>query len=645
MTRSAARLTAPLKAWIRRVFGQYLAPFIERTPAAELIRQSARRHWKLLLISLVAGLLGSLSEGATLGVIFLAVRLMTGGSSATTTGLPLMERLPWLQGPLQALAGWSPAMLFVLLLAIATGLQLLFSVCVYINSVASGYLGTRLNREVTGLLNRRILSLSFACASRYRVGDLLNYAGGGGATVQQQIGLANGLIVNSLQLLVYLAVLIAISPWLLLTVLLLGWAVALVQKQLLPRIRLNAQAGLAIAVELSSRITENIQGLRLLHSSGNLADTASRYETLLAEDERVKRRSTRLESIIGPLSAVLPILVIALIASLGVVLFSVRASGVLPNLVTFVLALQRLNGRIGSLAAVATTYANSSASVGRLNAILSDDDKQFVRRGGQPFAGLNQSIRFEGVGLRYAPELAPALQVIDLEIPAGHTVALVGPSGAGKSSIADLLVGLYEPTLGKILVDGVDLRQLDLASWQRQLGVVSQDTFLFNDTIAGNIAFGMPHASRAEVQSAAELAQAAGFISALPAGYDTLIGERGYRLSGGQRQRISLARAILRQPQLLILDEATSALDTQSERLVQQAIERFERGHTVLVIAHRLSTIVRADEILVLDHGRVLERGSHASLLDLGGLYAQLWSQQSHQDLPGQPTAPKPAQR
>jgi ATP-binding cassette subfamily B protein/subfamily B ATP-binding cassette protein MsbA len=208
-------------------------------------------------------------------------------------------------------------------------------------------------------------------------------------------------------------------------------------------------------------------------------------------------------------------------------------------------------------------------------------------------------------------------------------LALVGPSGAGKSSIADLLVGLYAPTEGRILIDGVPMDQLDLTSWQRQLGVVSQDTFLFNATLAENIAFGTPRATRARIEAAAEAAQAAGFIEALPQGYDTLVGERGYRLSGGQRQRISLARAILREPELLILDEATSALDSQSERLVQEAIERFERNHTVLVIAHRLSTIVRADQILVLDRGRIKERGPHEALLAEEGLYAELWRQQA----------------
>jgi ATP-binding cassette subfamily B protein/subfamily B ATP-binding cassette protein MsbA len=208
-------------------------------------------------------------------------------------------------------------------------------------------------------------------------------------------------------------------------------------------------------------------------------------------------------------------------------------------------------------------------------------------------------------------------------------VALVGSSGAGKSSIADLLGGLYNPTKGEILIDDTPLERLDLISWQQRLGVVSQDTFMFNASIADNISFGSANATRAQILVAAEKAQAAGFISDLPDGFDTLIGERGYRLSGGQRQRLSLARAILRDPELLVLDEATSALDTQSERLVQQAIDQFERQHTVLVIAHRLSTIVKADLICVLDKGRIVEQGNHQTLLNIDGIYASLWRQQS----------------
>jgi ATP-binding cassette subfamily B protein/subfamily B ATP-binding cassette protein MsbA len=210
--------------------------------------------------------------------------------------------------------------------------------------------------------------------------------------------------------------------------------------------------------------------------------------------------------------------------------------------------------------------------------------------------------------------------------------------------LADLLVGLYEPTSGSIRIDGQNLNQMDLATWQQRIGVVSQDTFLMNTTIAGNIAYGQPAATREQIEAAAISAQAANFIHDLPEGYDTLIGERGYRLSGGQRQRISLARAILRNPDLLILDEATSALDTQSERLVQQAIERFEGHNTVLVIAHRLSTIVGADLICVMDRGQIIERGRHADLITAGGLYTQLWQLQASESPLNTSMLPLPCQ-
>jgi ATP-binding cassette subfamily B protein/subfamily B ATP-binding cassette protein MsbA len=340
--------------------------------------------------------------------------------------------------------------------------------------------------------------------------------------------------------------------------------------------------------------------------------------------------------VVTPFSSFLLILAIAMIAALSLLLFGGRSTGVLPSLVTFVLALQRLNTRLSGLANTANQLADNSGRLERLNAILSPAGKQLRRRGGTPFRALEQEIRFDSVGLSYGPELPPALNEISFTLPKGRMLALVGPSGAGKSSIADLLTGLYAPTDGRILIDGADLNSLDLPSWQQRLGVVSQDTFLFNATIAENISFGTPGASLKQIEAACQAAQAAGFIEALPQGYDTLIGERGYRLSGGQRQRLSLARAILRDPELLILDEATSALDSQSERLVQEAIERFERNHTVLVIAHRLSTIVKAHQVLVLDNSLLIERGTHHSLIADAGFYRSLWRQQMQQVIPTQ---------
>jgi subfamily B ATP-binding cassette protein MsbA len=248
-----------------------------------------------------------------------------------------------------------------------------------------------------------------------------------------------------------------------------------------------------------------------------------------------------------------------------------------------------------------------------------------------PFPGFREALRFERMGFAYQPG-SPVLEEIDLAVRPGEVVALVGPSGAGKSTLADLVPRFHDPTEGRVTLDGVDLRDLRLAELRGMLGIVTQETILFHDTVRNNIAYGLPDAPQAEVEAAARAANAHEFIAALPTGYDTVLGEKGTRLSGGQRQRIAIARALLRNPPLLILDEATSALDTESERLVQQAIDEVMEGRAVLVIAHRLSTVRRADQIVVLEGGRVVERGSHDELVSRNGLYRRLYDLQFASD-------------
>lgn len=606
----------------QRLIAPVLKPLTSPEPVARLIRQTARRQWKLLAVNLGGSLVEAASEGATLGVLYLAVKLLSGAPEAVWGA---QNRLAQLLHVDQL----TPSEAFLLLLAVAVLLQTMNALSRYGSAVANGYFAARCRAQITGLIHSQILRFSYSCASHYRVGDLTEYAAIGPRTVSEVIGLIGQLLMNGLLLLTYLVVLLSLSPWLLLAAALMAVLIGLVQKRLLPRLVHQAHALVQAQVGLSVRITEDIQALRLLHSSGMRLAADQELRSHLGELERVLRRTSRYDEIIGPLSSLLPILAIALIAGLSLLLFGARGSGVLPSLVTFVIALQRLNTRIAGVSSTLNGFARSSADLKRLNAILSPAGKQFCREGGVPFHGLQAQIRFEAVSLRYAPELPEALSEVSFTLPKGQMLALVGPSGAGKSSIADLLTGLYAPSGGRILIDGQPLEELELSSWQQRLGVVSQDTFLFNATIAENIAFGTPGASQAEIEAACQAAQAAGFIESLPEGYDTLIGERGYRLSGGQRQRLSLARAILRDPELLILDEATSALDSQSERLVQQALERLDRGHSLLVIAHRLSTIVRADQILVLEGGRVVQWGTHDTLLAERGLYQDLWQQQS----------------
>jgi len=253
------------------------------------------------------------------------------------------------------------------------------------------------------------------------------------------------------------------------------------------------------------------------------------------------------------------------------------------------------------------------------------------RPGAKPLEVKQGVVRFEDVHFSYIPE-RPILKGVSFEVPAGHTVAIVGPSGAGKSTISRMLFRFYEPTSGRILIDGQDIAEVQQASLRKVIGMVPQDTVLFNDTIGYNIQYGRWDATPEEVREAARLAQIDRFIGTLPEGYDTPVGERGLKLSGGEKQRVAIARTILKGPPILVLDEATSALDTFTEKEIQDALDRVSRGRTTLVIAHRLSTVIGADEILVLDHGRVVERGNHATLLAQGGVYASMWNRQREAD-------------
>ena len=247
--------------------------------------------------------------------------------------------------------------------------------------------------------------------------------------------------------------------------------------------------------------------------------------------------------------------------------------------------------------------------------------------GAKPLAVTAGNVRFDDVRFSYDPD-RPILKGLSFEVPAGKTVAIVGPSGAGKSTISRLLFRLYDISSGAITIDGQDIREVTQASLRAAIGMVPQDTVLFNDTIRYNIRYGRWDASDAEVEEAARLAQIDGFIRMSPKGYETQVGERGLKLSGGEKQRVAIARTILKAPPILVLDEATSALDSHTEHEIQEALERVSRNRTSLVIAHRLSTIVAADEIIVLDQGRIAERGTHGELLAKDGLYASMWNRQ-----------------
>ena len=590
------------------------------SPAYRLILATATRNWSLLAINLLTNLLGALLEGSTLGVIYLAISLLSESSQAQQQS-QLLEKLT-------SALPLSNGQMFLGLLGIAVLLQTLLALSNYANKVSAAYLSARAQPQVTGRVFEQIMSFSFACASHYKVGDLVMYANSAAGTVNKQIQFLNGLIVSLSFSIVYSIILVSLSPLLALVAVVLAVVIIFVQRKLIPHLRAVARQLNSAQVESAKRITENIQALRLLHTFGTQRGANEEVNSLLQEVQTQLEQRARVLYIPEPIFDILPILSLAVLAALAYGI-SDSPETILPILVTFLLSLQRLSIRVRGVAGAFTQMVDNSAQIQRLNSILETSDKQFALVGGEAFESLETDICFKEVSLSYTKDESFALQNLTFKIPRNHVTAFVGQSGAGKSSIVDLLIGLYQPSLGQITVNGKRLQHYNQSTWRQHIGVVSQDSFIFNSSILDNLRYGAPEATFEEVVTAAKAAQAHQFILDLPDAYETIVGERGYRLSGGQRQRLALARAILKQPEILILDEATSALDSESEKLIQQALAEFQRDRTVIVIAHRLSTITEADQILVFEEGRLIEKGNHRTLMQTQGRYAHYWSLQT----------------
>jgi subfamily B ATP-binding cassette protein MsbA len=439
------------------------------------------------------------------------------------------------------------------------------------------------------------------------------------------------IVTQSLQsaslVIVYIAILFSIS-----------WQLSLIALVILPLLGFSLQPMLKklrkgnlrrgnVHGEMTSVLQETISGIRLVKASGTEAYEEARFAEGSNKYALSSLKMTRLALVAPPVTEIIGTLIAVLILWIGA--WQVLRNGTMTGatLLAFLTLVLRLLQPLKQLSQMRTTAQSSLASAERLFEIL-DSPAEFQRdRGTREAAKFDRELKFEGVGFSYGD--APVLSNVDFSAKKGEVVALVGPSGSGKSTLVDLIPRFYEPTAGRILLDGIDTREIKLPALRSLTGIVSQETVLFHDTVRNNIAYGaMGKYTQAQIEEAARAANAHEFIAELPHGYETLLGERGTRLSGGQRQRLAIARALLTDPPILILDEATSALDTESERLVQEAVDRLLQGRTVFVIAHRLSTITHADQILVLDRGEIAERGTHAELLTRRGAYYRLYSLQ-----------------
>ena len=379
--------------------------------------------------------------------------------------------------------------------------------------------------------------------------------------------------------------------------------------------------------EITSLVQEVVSGIRLVKSYRAEPREAQRFSDRNGAFARGFVKVGRLAQLSGPVTETLGTFTAVAILWYGARLVLIEGSLAGSELIVFLLQVMRLLQPLKQLSQVPPAAQQSLASAERIFEILDAETETATDHGTIVAPTFNAEIRFENVTFAYDTN-GDALRDVSFAARKGEVVALVGASGAGKSTLVDLLPRFIAPTGGRITMDRVDLQNIRLDALRSLTGIVSQDTVLFNDTVRANVSFGRADATQAQLDAAARAANALTFIDALPEGWETNLGERGTRLSGGQRQRLAIARALLSDPPILILDEATSALDAESERLVQEAIDRLLQGRTVFVIAHRLSTIQHADRILVFDHGRLVEEGAHDALLASGGAYARLHAMQ-----------------
>ena len=375
--------------------------------------------------------------------------------------------------------------------------------------------------------------------------------------------------------------------------------------------------------ELTADTEENISGVRVVKAFAREAHQRARFERTVARVFDQSMVEARLQARYNPLIGFLPQIGLAAILLVGGrdVIHHQLSIGQFTAFYTYLLMLLSPMRTLGVSLGMAQ---RATASGARVFELLDRNPRLTAPAGAPPLPAGSGQVRFEGVTMRYAPGAPPALHDVDLEVPGGRTVALVGATGSGKTTLAALVARLYDPTDGRVLIDGADLREVDVASVRAAVAITGDDPFLFSTTVADNIAYARPQATRAQIEDAARRAQAHEFIERLPGGYETRVGERGLTVSGGQRQRIAIARAILADPRILILDDATSSVDATTERAIKLALAEVMAGRTTFIIAHRLSTIALADEIVVLEDGRVGDYGTHAELLERSSLYREI---------------------
>jgi ATP-binding cassette, subfamily B, bacterial MsbA len=578
----------------------------------------------MVLILMGCNLLGAILEGGSMGLLGVAVSVLLGEGEIPSGGI--LANLKSLIDPV--IAAYSQGGAFLILVGAAVVSQIARAAFFYVATTSEIVLATHVRRETQRKVTNHLMRMSYAMVTSQAAGSPANAIDQAqtAATLVRQVG---GAARASCMLVAYLVLIFTMSPLMAFLTTLVAIAIWLLMGLVSHRLRVLSDLSLKGRQRTFFWTWEFINAPRLLRVFNSTEYAAKLINA--ARDEQIlpERRSALIQAAINPAMEVLTIFSAGMVLILGYLFAGDSANSAIPAIFVYVLVFYRLKPNLHFFNNLRVQLGWLLPQLEMVQGFLNQKESRAAGKEKKRAASFSDEIRFDEVSFTYPGTDTTVLQQISFSIKKGQTVALVGPSGSGKSTTVDLLLGLYSPTSGCLTIDGVDIRSLDGQSWREEIGLVEQDIFLLNTTISENIAFAREDAKEEEIMAAAHAAHAGKFIMSLPDRLETVIGDRGHKLSGGQRQRLALARALLRFPDVLLLDEATSSLDSVSEKKIQSAIDDMHYERTILIIAHRLSTVENADNIIVMEEGRIVEQGSMEQLLGNRGHFWRLWESQS----------------